>query len=119
MIQFRKHSKVQMSQASNKASSLHLLDENSATLYFQMFFFKKKTLNHIFIKKIDQLVTNGLVAKLVTAQDTQVHAEKHDEASNPRPLTMDHLGICFFAILICFGVSCAVFTVECFVRSRR
>jgi hypothetical protein len=70
-------------------------------------------LNNIFIKYIDQLVSSGLIQKLEQNKVKTSQHSKQVEEQELQPLTMDHLGVCFAAIMICSGLCCFVFFIEC------
>jgi hypothetical protein len=112
---FRNGGKTWMLQKTNAASSLHLLEENTATLH-SCLLFPYNLPSKTFIKKIDQMITSGLVARILKKEYAVYRDTKHDDTQEAQPLNMDHLGICFIAIMICLGICCAVFMIECLAR---
>jgi hypothetical protein len=95
----------------NKVSSFHLLDENFATIHFSMLFGRSNPLNIVFIRKIDQLLSGGLLLKH-NNYEIFYHPSQQEEEQVPKKLTMDHLGICFVAVTVCLGLSCIAFMIE-------
>jgi hypothetical protein len=114
-LYFRNVFKIQHAQKTNKTSSLSLLSENTATLPFSMFFMRANPANAMLIKKVDQLFTSGLVQKFEDDRIPKDLSGKHDDHEVARALTFDHIGVCFAIIMICLGLSCIVFVVECSV----
>jgi spore germination protein GerM len=106
---------VLMSKDTNKDSSLYFLEENLATYPHCFIFPKFHPFNKVFIKKINQLISSGLVEKLANTEVFKLEKKQNDE-QQPRPLTMDHVGVCFVAIMICLGLSFVVFTVEYLIK---
>jgi hypothetical protein len=97
----------------SQAPSVYLLDENSATLHYSLAFNRSNPYNRIFNKKIDQLISGGLVLKFEQIR-TSYHRRqpKQEDSQEPQILTVQHLEICFIAIMICLGLSCLVFMIE-------
>jgi hypothetical protein len=96
--------------------SFYLLDEDTATFHFSLLFFRASMYRKIFFKKVDQMISSGLVQRIETRMNQVAYEEKQKvEASTPQQLTMEHLGICFLAILICLALSFLVFVAERFV----
>lgn len=114
ILEFRKHFDMTLTNKTDQPSSLHLLDENSATVLVSVAFKRASGLKHVFMRKIDELITGGLLNEI---EDKKVNIKK-DENEEARPLTMDHLGVCFIAIMVCLGLSCVVFVAECLCRPR-
>jgi hypothetical protein len=106
------------------APSVYFLDENLATFMFSMFLKKSSRMNKVVKKKIDQLIQSGIVQKLEENRLKAIklaEARRIDEAAqqNAKILTMDHLGLCFVIIAICWGISFVVFLLECLVGYYR
>jgi hypothetical protein len=95
------------------------MNENTATLLYSMHFVRYKPWNSIFIKKFDQLNSNGLVQKIDNNQNRKIREDKHSEDEKPRPLTMNHVGVCFAIIMVCLSLSCIVFAIEFIVGYNR
>jgi hypothetical protein len=99
--------------------SVTLLDENTATYHYSMIFNRFDEKTPIFMKIVNELVPSGIIQKL--EQDRNSIRMKKVEESEPQKLTMDHLGVCFAAVMICLGFGCLVFAIECltsFVKDR-
>jgi hypothetical protein len=112
LFTLREQAKTWMLQQSNVASSLHFLEENTATLHFCLLF-PHSVPSSLFIKKIDQMMSSGLVQRL-RKQENEVHRDtKHDKDEKKLSLSMDHLGICFIVVMSCLGICCVVFVIEC------
>jgi spore germination protein GerM len=106
-----------MAQNSSKESSLHLLDENFVTFHICLVLPRGEHLNPTFMKQIDRLTTSGLVQKFEKEKNLVNTRATHGDDEDPRPLTMDHLGVCFIAVMIFLCLSLVIFTVECLSRS--
>jgi hypothetical protein len=106
----RGDSKTFFSKVSNKATSIHYLNENTATLHFSLFFHRSSALSPAFISKIDQIISSGFVQKFEETRNSV--AKQLDDEQKTQRLTMGHLGICFAVIMICLGFCCIVFIVE-------
>jgi hypothetical protein len=111
-LAFRLYDTNTVTRSINKDSSLYFLDENTATFQYSLMFVKSNPLNTIFINLVDQLISNGFVQKIEEIRN-RVRPPKTYEDNKQQKLTMDHLEICFIAILICLGFSCVVFIIEC------
>jgi hypothetical protein len=87
-----------------------------ATLSHVIAFHRSNPLNKRFMTKVDQLISAGLTRKIVDDDNKsdRLVQEQDDEAA--RPLTMDHLGVCFIAIITCLGLCCVVFFIECVTK---
>jgi uncharacterized protein YqgQ len=102
------------------APSVYFLDENLATFMFSIFLKKSSRMNKVINRKIDQLIQSGIVQKLEDYRLKAIklaEARRNDEAAQQKAkiLTMDHLGLCFVIIAICWGISFVVFLLECVV----
>jgi hypothetical protein len=94
-------------------SSLHLLEENSATTHTSVMFPRYNPLSEIFIRKLNQLISNGEVAKLEKIQHPDARPASGSEQNIPEVLSYRHLEIGFVAVFICLGLSFVVFLGEC------
>jgi hypothetical protein len=90
--------------------SYRFLDENSATLQFSLFFNRNNFYNKQFIEKVDQLISSGLTQKIES--DQVAHNQDRDDEQEARPLTFEHLELCFATFMICLGLCCVVFAIE-------
>jgi hypothetical protein len=102
-----------LSQQANKATSVHLLDENTATFHFSLMLPRPNSANKLFFQIVDQLLSGGLIQKLEADRNFVPLSHKQLEEESPQQLTMNHLGICFAVIMICLALCCIVFLVEC------
>jgi hypothetical protein len=93
--------------ASNDSPSLYWLDKNLATMHFSLFLRRSNPWNKVFFAKIDQLISAGIAQRLKPDVST-----RKEEDPPARPLSMDHLGVCFIVVVICLALSCVVFAVE-------
>ena len=87
--------------------SLHLVQQNLATMPFSLVLIRYKPLNKIIFETIDHLISAGIAQRIKLN-----NPPTNNEESDPRPLTMDHLGVCFIAIAICWALSTVVFAGE-------
>lgn len=94
-------------------SSLHLLEENSATTHTSVMFPRSNPLSEVFIRKLNQLISNGEVAKLEKIQHPDARPAAGSEQNIPEVLSYRHLEIGFVAVFICLGLSFVVFLGEC------
>jgi predicted nucleotidyltransferase len=103
-------------QEKSSTSTIDLLAEDTLTSHFCLIFRRENPLNNIFLRKIDQIITGGLSGRLKQGDYIKKHFSNQADEHNPHPLTMNHLGVCFAAILICLGLSFVVFLLECSTR---
>jgi hypothetical protein len=99
-------------------SSLHLLEESF--MIFQISFQLKigDPTNKAINRKISQLTEAGIFQKWEKDRIMEINKLKRDKLEVLPPpvvgkLTLEHVGLCFFAILICLSLSCVVFALEC------
>lgn len=117
-LTLRKALQIWLANVTDKETSIHFVDKNTATLHFSMTFLRSNTsINQVFIRKIDQFVSAGLVQKMEEDRHVTSRSKWTDNSQKPQPLTMDHLGVCFVVIMICLGLCCVVFMVECVVST--
>jgi hypothetical protein len=112
---FRRAVNIFLSKNVNQVSSIYFLDSYAVTYHYGLVFNESNPINRIFNKKIDQLISNGVMQELekIQSQDGVLVQQSNEQA--PQQLTMEHLGICFVAVLIFLGMSLAVFAIECIV----
>lgn len=96
-----------------KDSSWNMLSEDTATVHLSMMFVRIHPLSRTFINTIDRLITSGVAQELDEISLLTEVSLKHDDLEAPQPLTMDQLGVCFIFILVCLGLSCIAFIIEC------
>lgn len=109
----RKEKEIKMSRITGKTSSLHLLEENTGTLQFSLYFWRNCYTNKILIKKVNQLFSTGIIQKLELERTKVNRLLKAENEDKTQILTMDHLDVCFATIMICLVLSCVVFLIEC------
>jgi hypothetical protein len=82
---FRKGFEWNLTKASNKASSCHFLEEDTAisTFHYSLAFDRIHYWNNIFIEKIDQLITTGWIQKFESDQNSNTHRLKQNEEPEP------------------------------------
>jgi hypothetical protein len=113
---FRKQANVDRFWYSAPNPSFYLLDEDTATFHFSLLFFRANVFRKIFFKKVGQMISSGLVQRIENKMNQVAYKGKQNvEPSTPQQLTMEHLGICFLAILVCLALSFLVFVAERFV----
>lgn len=105
----------------DEPNSLYVLEEDVATVHYSISLKKASFLNKAINRQIDLLISSGIVQKFESERLKEVAKTKKREKeraaeSKSEVLTMDHLGICFVAILICLGISFVVFLGEFIVH---
>jgi hypothetical protein len=101
------------------------VEENIITFHKTMYLMKYSRMNRMFNIKIDQLIQSGIVQRLVKAQfsnSTRISQKQREEESqeeNAEQLIMEHLELCFYAILICLALSCVVFGCEVWIGLKQ
>jgi hypothetical protein len=114
----REDAKFYFSLNTNRAPSIHFVDENSATLHYSLTFPRYDPYKKIFFKKLDQLIEAGWIQWIQELQKYVFSRNvKKDEDQGPTQLTLDHLGVCFIAIMACLALACLVFILERFAGS--
>ena len=98
--------------------SFYLSDENLATFYYTLYLKKSSPLNAMINRKIDQLLQAGIIQKFEQDRLESLRRAAPPQEENATILTMDQLGICFIAVLICLGFSCFVFAIECLIGDQ-
>jgi hypothetical protein len=111
MITLRKFMQIALLQSANKVSSVYFINENTATMHFSLMFPKLNPLNKIFISTIDRLIESGHVLQFERNWNF-VDGSRLLNEQQPQVLTMDHIGVCFVAIMVFLGLSCVVFVLE-------
>jgi hypothetical protein len=113
MIIMRRDMLAFISHSSKKDSSLHFLEQNTATFHFSFVLPRLNDFTKVFMTKVDQLISGGLPEKM-TSELIYMRDKlyKQNDNETARPLTMDHLGVCFAVIISCLGFSCIVFIIE-------
>jgi hypothetical protein len=101
---------------SDQEFSAQLVDDNTATVHFCLQFHRSKPLNQIFIRKVDQLISSGLVRHFEKNESSSGRPPARFKSQDAQPLKMNHLGVCFAFILICLGLGCVAFLIEYFTK---
>jgi uncharacterized protein YqgQ len=106
-----------ISKWSGKKPEYGYIKEDIMTLHMSMFLRKRSRMNRAINIKIDQLIESGIMQRLEAAyfaNSTKVaNKQKEDEKQHkPKQLTMEHLEICFYAVLIGLALSCVAFLCE-------
>jgi hypothetical protein len=113
-MMLRKESVNQQTIFKGGTSSMYFLKEDIITFYYSFLFKKGSPLNKVVNRKIGQLLQGGIIQKAEEERfEASKRAAKYKDEDNPEILTMDHLGLCFIAIMICLGLGCIVFAIEC------
>lgn len=103
---------------SRKNPFIGYIEEEFMTLHLSMFLKKHSPMNRVFNRKIDQLFEAGIVKHLLAAQFanstdvTNEEKEKEKQDDVAEQLTMEHLDLCFIAVLIGLALSCIAFLFE-------
>lgn len=105
---------------SGKKPDFGYMKEELSTIRLSMFLQKNSRMNRIINIKIDQLIQCGIVKRLVDAEfeeSAKVANKQKEEEKQPKPekLTMKHLDLCFYAVLIGLFLSCVAFVFELLV----
>jgi hypothetical protein len=101
---------------SDKKSSIHFIEEDLMTLPISFVLKKSSPMNKIINRKIGQLLQAGIIQKFEKERfGAMDRVGKSDHEEIAQVLTMQHLGLCFAAIMIMLALSCVVFVIECIV----
>jgi hypothetical protein len=117
LLTFRKNIDDYVSYLSGKKPYFGYIEENIMTLHMVFLLKKHSRMNRVFNIKIDQLIESGIMQHFIQdrfADTAKVAAKQNEEdkQENPEQLTMEHLELCFYAVLIGLALSCVVFTFE-------
>lgn len=117
LLSLRKYVDDEITKLSGKKPFLGYVEKGILTLQMSMYLRKNSPLNKIFNAKIDQLIESGIVKVLMDAQfemsDKYARKQKEEEKQDdPKELTLEHLELSFYAVLIGLALSCVVFAVE-------
>jgi hypothetical protein len=111
-----KESQNELASISDKKSSVYYIEEDLATLHYAMSLKKSSPMNKVINRKIDQLLQAGIIQKFEKERFGSLdRVEKSDHEEVNQMLTLEHLGICFVAIMMLLALSCVVFVIECAV----
>jgi hypothetical protein len=98
--------------------SVHLLDENAATIPWYMVLARYVPYSEAFKDKIDQMISNGLIKRFHDkTYNVETSKKRFVEEVEPQVLTVYHLKLGFLAVLICLALSFAVFLTEVIVNA--
>jgi hypothetical protein len=117
MMKNRIDAKIVKETSTVTKAPLSMLDENLATLHYSLMFDSSDALQMSLPKKLDEMISTGWIQKINENRSIAGAQKIEDELQEARPLTLDHLGVCFIAILICLGFSLAVFLIEKIIGS--
>jgi hypothetical protein len=112
-----------ISKDSGKKSYFGYVEEDIITFYISLLLRKHNPMNRIFKIKIDQVISSGIMNKFFVGlfEVSAIVSRKQQEEEkqeNPEKLTMEHLELCFYAVLIGLAMSCVVFVAELLIGSR-
>jgi hypothetical protein len=113
---FRKDAKLRMRLLKTNSQLVFLLDENTATFHYCLKFSRFEPKSRIFIKKVNEQLPSGIIQKLEKDGyniDSVSELTGQVQEGEPEKLTIEHLTLCFAAIMICLALCCAVFLIEC------
>jgi uncharacterized protein YqgQ len=114
----RRETENVLANANEKRSSIGFIDENLMEFRYALLLKKRSPMNEIINRKIGQLLQSGIIQHLEKNRFGAIKkiaaAAKDEENSqeDAEQLTMEHLGLCFFAVLIGLALSCFVFAIE-------
>jgi hypothetical protein len=115
-IVMRKDTQLARALTTDKPTSCHFIEEDLLTDHFCLYLEKSSPLNKIINRKIDQLLQAGIIQKFEDERFEAIkRVDKSDHEEIARVLTLEHLGLCFIAIMIMLALSCVVFVIECVV----
>jgi hypothetical protein len=115
-VVIRKETQLGHALNTDKPTSLNFIEENLITDHFCLLLVKSSPLNKIINRKIDQLLQAGIIQKFENERFEAIkRLDKSDNDDIAQVLTLEHLGLCFIAIMIMLALSCVVFVVECVV----
>jgi hypothetical protein len=115
-VVYRKGTLLWSALMSDKPTSLHFIEEDFLTDHFCLYLEKSSPLNKIINRKIDQLLQAGIIQKFEDERfEATKRVSKSDNEEIAQMLTLEHLGLCFIAIMILLALSCVVFVIECVV----
>jgi hypothetical protein len=105
------------------STSIHFLEQNFATFHLCFMMVRDDPKNKVLNRKITQLIEGGIIQKLendrieaigkkIRERSSLIHSPKVSY-QGLQVLTLEHLGLSFFAVLICLAFSTVVFALEC------
>jgi HD superfamily phosphohydrolase len=110
VLEYRKQSVISISHSTTITPSLYFVEKNAVTLHYSFMFARHSSMNKVFLNKLDQMISSGMSYEPLKS----LALEREDFGRAPlQRLTMNHLGVCFVAILIFLCISFAVFIAEC------
>jgi hypothetical protein len=121
LLVLKKEAERYMANVVKKRSSLGLIDEQFAEVHFALALKKNSRMNEVINRKIGQMLQSGIIQNMEKIQfsSTKKLAAliKDEEASqeDAEQLTIEHLELCFLAIMIGLVLSCFAFAIELLV----
>jgi hypothetical protein len=118
MIALRRLPYKKSSNMSGEKPSYGFIKEDLIDMRFSLILKKNSPLNKAINVKIDQLIESGIMkhvqeAELMASLKIAAKVKKEEkQQKDAEQLTMEHLELCFYAILIGLALSCVVFLVE-------
>jgi hypothetical protein len=120
MVVLRQSYGILAQDGKDTSSSIHFLKQNFLTVHSSFLLKVGTPMNKAINRKISQLFEGGIVKKLEAERIEAINKANREKTQTPSApeaqiLTLEHLGLSFFAILICLGLCTVVFAVECVV----
>jgi hypothetical protein len=108
-----------VSRQSGKKPYFGFLEKNFVTSHISIMLKKHSPLNRAIDIKIDQLIQSGIMQRKIVearfAETTKIAKKQKEEEKQEKDaekLTIEHLELCFYVVLIGLTLSCVVFAVE-------
>jgi hypothetical protein len=115
-IVIRKETQLNSARITDKPTSLHYIEHDLLTQHFCLLLVKSNPMNKIINRKIDQLLQTGIIQKFENERFERVkRLDKSDNDEIAQVLKLEHLGVCFIAIMIMLALNSVVFVIECVV----
>jgi hypothetical protein len=118
LLTMRREAENSMANDNEKRSSIGFIDEKLLEFRFTLLLKKRNPMNEIINRKIGQLLQSGIIQHLEKNRFgaiKKIAASAKDEENaqeEAEQLTMEHLDLCFYAVLIGLALSCFVFAIE-------
>ena len=97
---------------SSDSNTFNLVQQNLFTRHLCLVLFPNKPWNKIILETIDHLISAGIAQGIEYKESPDDKREDDLQPDDLKPLTMDHLGVCFIIIAICWALSIVVFAGE-------
>jgi hypothetical protein len=117
LIVLRKHFDDFMMNHTDKKQSYGWIEDSLLVSPLSLLLKKHDPKNRAINNKIDRLIEHGITQRLMSDQYAKTmkmksNLKEEEKVEVPEKLTMEHLELCFYAILIGLIISCVVFIVE-------